>query len=203
MIIGEGDFITSSTADYRSAYAAELCGCLAAFQSIDHFLSELRESLKIELIFATDCLGVIRKLEKQAKVINMATKLHPIVREFSLLKSKRLKSVAFAKVEAHQDAVKSFDELTFFEQLNVKCDARAKVLILNVSEDEVIFFPLAFSSPHVMMSTNQLILNYPKDIRQHAYLIKCKDYLKKVLKIVNFSKIDWALRASIMTSIPK
>ena len=34
-IIGVGDFITSTTPNYLSAYAAETCGCLIALQSID------------------------------------------------------------------------------------------------------------------------------------------------------------------------
>ena len=69
MIIGEDDFIPSSTVDYRTACAAESCDCLADLQSIYYFLSELNESPKIEMCVATDCFGVVRKLEKQAKVI--------------------------------------------------------------------------------------------------------------------------------------
>ena len=52
----------------------------------------------------------------------MTTKLHHIVREFLLLKSKRVKSIAFIEVDDRQDEVKSFDELSFLEKLNVKCD---------------------------------------------------------------------------------
>ena len=91
---------------------------------------------------ATDCLGVTHKLDKHATVISMTTKLHPIVREFFLLKSKRLKSIAFVKVYSHQDYVKLFEQLSFLEQSNVKCDARAKALTLNALEDEVVPFPL-------------------------------------------------------------
>ena len=80
----------------------------------------------LDISVATDCLGVIRRLERQALVITMTTKLHSIVREFLHLKSKRFKSVEFIKVDAHQDDLKLFDDLSFFEQLNVKCDARSK-----------------------------------------------------------------------------
>lgn len=74
----------------------------------------------------------------------MATKTHPIVGDFFLLKYKILKLIKFIKVDAHQDDVKAFDELSFLEQSNVKCDARANVLTLNELEDEVIPFPLFF-----------------------------------------------------------
>ena len=37
--IWSGDFITYSSADYRSSYAAELCIVLASLQSIDYYLS--------------------------------------------------------------------------------------------------------------------------------------------------------------------
>ena len=54
----------------------------------------------------TDYLGVTRKLEKQATVTSMTTKLHPIVHEIFLLKSRQLKSITFIKVESHQNDVK-------------------------------------------------------------------------------------------------
>ena len=87
----------------------------------------------LDISVATDCLGVIRRLERHAQVTTMSTKLHPIVREVLHLNSKRFKSIDFIKLDAHQDELKSFDELSFLEQLNVKCDARAKELILKVS----------------------------------------------------------------------
>ena len=75
-----GDFIISTTLDYRSAHATELCGCLAELQNIDYFLSELNDFSKMDVYMATDCLGVVRKLEKQATVISMSTKQNHIVR---------------------------------------------------------------------------------------------------------------------------
>ena len=135
VIIGSGDFISSASTDYRSTYAAELCGVRAALQSIDYYLSQLNDDTKIDISVATDCLGVICRLRRLALVITMSTKLHPIVREFLHLTSKRLKSLEFIKVAAHQDDLKSFDKLSFLEQLNVKCDVRAKELMLEVSEE--------------------------------------------------------------------
>ena len=80
----------------------------------------------LDISVATDCLGVIRRLERQALVITMSNKLNSIIREFLHLKSKRFKSVEFIKVDAHQDNLKLFDDLSFFEQLNVQCDTWAK-----------------------------------------------------------------------------
>ena len=154
----------------------ELCGALAALQSTDYHLSNLNDSSIIDVSVATDYLGVTRRLIRQAQVVSITTKLHPIVREFLLLKSKRFKSIAFVKVDAHQDDVKSFDELSFLEQLNAKCDSRAKVLILSASEEVVIPFPLVLSSTYAMIATNKLILNYPKDIHLHAHLIEYKEH---------------------------
>ena len=94
---------------------SELCGCLAAMQIIEYFLSELNESSKIEVRVATDCLGVMCTFKKQTTVISMETKLNHVIREFLLLKPKRLKYVAFVKVEAHQYDAKSYVELSFFE----------------------------------------------------------------------------------------
>ena len=94
----------------------------------------------------------------------MSTKLHPVVHEFSLFKTKRLRSLEFVKVEVHQHDIESFEQLTFLEQQNVKCDTRAKDLILNTLEEEVVIFTLKLSSDCVMNAENHLILNYPKDL---------------------------------------
>ena len=190
MTIGAGDFNASSSADYRSAHAAELCGALASLQSIYYCLSKLNDSSMIDVSIATYCLGVVRRLERRAQVISIAAKLHHIVREFLLLKSKRFKSIAFVKVDAYQDDVKSFDKLTLLEQLNAKCDSRAKALTLNVSEEVVIPFPLVLSSLYAMIATNQLILNYPKDTRLYDHFINCEEHLNKALKISDFRTID-------------
>ena len=78
----------------------------------------------------------------------------------------------------------------FLELLNIKCDARPKALMLNVTEETTIPFPLDLSSPYVMIATNQLILNYPKDVRLNAHLYKCEEHLNKALKISDFRTID-------------
>ena len=119
IIVGSGDFITSTTTCYRSAYTSELCGVLAALQSIDYCLSQLHETTMIDISAATDCLGVTRRLERLALVITMSTKLHHIVRDFLHVKSKRFKPIEFVKLDAYQDDLKSFENLCFFEQLNV------------------------------------------------------------------------------------
>ena len=62
-------------------------------------------------------------------------------------------------MDAHQDDVKSFDELSFLKKVNVKCDAREKELMLNALEYKVIPFPLELSSPYAMIATNHLVLN--------------------------------------------
>lgn len=118
----------------------------------------------------------------------MSTKLHPIVREFFSFKSKRLSSLKFVKVHAHQDDIKSFEQVTVLEQLNVKCDARAKELILRTPEEEVITFPLVLSSAYVMNEENNLILNYPKDLLLHAHIIQCEHYLKKTSRYLSYQK---------------
>ena len=115
----------------------------------------------------------------------MNTPLHPIVREFLLIRSIRLKTLQFIKVEEHQDHLYGFEHLTFLDYINAKCDARAKTLILDTAEEETIPFPLTLSSVCVMNTCNQLMLNHPKDIRLQAHLIKCEKFVSKSLKISN------------------
>ena len=107
-ILGTGYLITSAASDRRSVHAAERRGSLAALQSMDYLFSNLYNNLKIDLRIAADFLGVIRKLEKQVKVISMVTSLHHIVREFLLIRSRILKTLKLIKVEAHQDDFSSF-----------------------------------------------------------------------------------------------
>lgn len=133
----------------------------------------------------------------------MSTKFHPIAQEFLHLKSKRFKSIEFIKVDAHQDDLKSFDNLSFFKQLNVKCNVRAKELILKVSEDLIILFPLELSSLHVSIASNHLILNYAQDIQMHTHLLKCEHCLTRTLKIYDVRTINWLLRSTIIKGVQK
>ena len=119
ILMGTGDFISSNTLYYRSACAAEMCGCLASLQFINKLFVNNDDSAKIELATDRDCLGVIRKIEMETKLLSNNTKLHPIVREFLSIKLKRSSSLKFIKFDTHQDDIKSFDQLTLFEQLNV------------------------------------------------------------------------------------
>ena len=75
--------------------------------------------------------------------------------------------------------------------------------MLNVLEDDVMPFPLDLSSNYAMICANKLMLKYPKEICEHSHLIKCEEHLKNVLEISNFSKINWSLRHSIVTSTLK
>ena len=82
---GADNFIASTPADYMPAYAVEICGCLAVLQSIEYFPSELKQFSKIDVCMETYCLGVTRKLDKQATVTRMTNKVHPIACEFFCL----------------------------------------------------------------------------------------------------------------------
>ena len=57
-----------------------MCGCLADLQSIDKLFDEKDEVTQINLNASSDFLGVIRKLEKEHKVVFMPTKLYPMVK---------------------------------------------------------------------------------------------------------------------------
>ena len=74
--------------------------------------------------------------------MSISTKIHPIVTEFLSLRIKRLSSLEFFKVEAHQDDNNSFAQLSFFEKLNVEGDTRVKNLITSTKEYDVVPFPL-------------------------------------------------------------
>ena len=79
----------------------------------------------------------------------------------------------------------------------------AKALMLEVSEEEIIPFPLMLSSPHVSIVSNHLTLNYSQDIRMHTHLLNCEPYLAKSLKIFDVSTMDWVLRSTVIEGIPK
>lgn len=131
-----------------------MCGCLESLQRTSNIFVTNNDATKIEPAIASKCLVVIRKLEKETKIVSMNTKLHSIVREFLSIKIDSFSSLKFIKVDAHQDDVKSFDRLTFFEQLNVTCDLRAKKLITNIASYEIIPFPLTLNLEYVMNADN-------------------------------------------------
>ena len=62
--IGTGNFLTSTTPDYRLVCTEEMCGCLTALQSIDKFFAEIDDATQINQHIARNLLGAIRKLEK-------------------------------------------------------------------------------------------------------------------------------------------
>lgn len=108
-IIGLGDFLSSASLDCRSTCAAELCGVLAALQHVDHCMSQTQNNAKLYVSIATDCQGVIDRLQKLASLVTMHATSHPIVREILHLKMTRCKSLDLIKVAAHQDDLKAVD----------------------------------------------------------------------------------------------
>ena len=110
--------------------------------------------------------------------MSMNNKLHLIFREFLSIKLKISSSLKFIIIDTNQDDIKSFEQLNFFEKLNVECDLRANKLITSTPSDEIIPFPLELNSAHMTNSGNQLILNHIPEITTHAHLIIYKDYLK-------------------------
>ena len=109
ILIGAGDVVSYTTADHRSQCAAEMFGCLESLQRTSNIFVTNNDATKIEPAIASKCLVVIRKLEKETKIVSMNTKLHPIVRELIFIKLKRSSSLKFIKVDAHQDDTKSFE----------------------------------------------------------------------------------------------
>ena len=190
IILYTGNFITSTSPDFRSACAVELCGCLAALQSLDRLLTEAGLSIKLDLIIATNCQGVIRKLSTEQKFITINTPLRPIVREIMLLRLNILKKLEFTKVDAHLDDLYELEQLSFLENFNVQCDTRDKALILNTGEGKVMSFPLHLTSAYVINKDNESILDYPKNISLQVYLSHCEEYLGKKLKIPEISSVD-------------
>ena len=78
-----------TTPNYKQECTAKTCGCLASPQSIEKLFVINEEATLINLHVFSDCLGVIRKLEKDSKLVSMSTKLHPIIRGFLSLQLKR------------------------------------------------------------------------------------------------------------------
>ena len=62
-ILGKGNCITSISPAYRSHFLAKLHGCLVVLLSIDYIFIILYLLIKLDLLFSTNCLRVICKLE--------------------------------------------------------------------------------------------------------------------------------------------
>ena len=105
----------------------------------------------------------------------MSTKPYPMIRKFLALKFKRLSFIQFTKVDVHQDDINKFDQSSFVEKLNTECDLRAKTLITNTPEDEIVPFALELNYVHVTNSDNQLVLNCAGELVTHFHLISSED----------------------------
>ena len=74
------------------------------------------------------------------------------------------------KIVAYQDDIKRFSELSFFECLNVKCDAEAKRLISDaITANYAPSLPFQFNSP-VILNKVKLPLITTEMIRDKIYL---------------------------------
>ena len=82
--IGTGDFLTSTTPDYRSVHEVDICGWIEDLQVIDKFIAKNDDVTQINLYIASDFLGVVRKIEKESKLVSMSTKLTPYLNNLLL-----------------------------------------------------------------------------------------------------------------------
>ena len=80
------------------------------------------------------------------------------------------------KIAAHQDRLKSKDQLTWLEYLNTKCDKRAKELICNERRD-VVLFPFSLQSSYATSSISNLTLKTKDNILIAISLTVVKSYL--------------------------
>ena len=100
----------------------------------------------------------------------MSTKLHQVVREIMLVKQECLHQLVTVKVDAHQDEVTSYTNLSFHERLNVHCDAAAKQLIRQaIQNGRHIPFPFELQSPTVVHSSTNKVLSTIEEIKFMLY----------------------------------
>ena len=126
----KGEFILSVYERYQYFYTAELAGVLLFMEAIDHILSTHPHPLKSFVVeIVSDYLLVLKVLWNNKQIFSSSQYLYQIAREIYLLKVKwRIEFQPF-KIEAYQDDLKEFNELTWEEKLNIWYDLRAKYLI--------------------------------------------------------------------------
>ena len=100
----------------------------SSLKSTDKLFVNNEYFTQINLHIDSYFLGVIRKPEKDSKLVSVSTKFHLIIRDFFALKLNILRSFRFTKVDAHQDDINSLDQLNFLEKLNFECDTIEKKL---------------------------------------------------------------------------
>ena len=107
------------------------------------------------------------------------------------------------KIAAYQDDIKRFNELSFFEHLNIRCDAEAKQLISNtITANYALSLLFQFNSP-VILNKVKLPLITTEMIRDKIYLQLAFPYLTKKLSMNTLHKIHWDLRILIINLLPK
>ena len=81
------------------------------------------------------------------------------------------------KIAAHQDRLKSRDQLIWLEYLNTKYNKRAKELIYNKCR-EVVLFLFSLQLSYATSSINNFTLNTKDNILISISLIAAKPYLQ-------------------------
>ena len=151
-------------------YVAELYGGLGVLTLVKRVLSLHNLSKKIEFTLKSDCQSAIHKFKSNYRVISMDSKLSYIVQEIIDIKRNYIAQLMAIKIAAHQDNIKRFSKLSFFERLNVRCDVEAKQLISNaITANYTPSLPFQFNSPMILNKVKLLLIT-TEIIRDEIYL---------------------------------
>ena len=137
------------------------------------------------------------------RVISIDSKLSCIVHEIIDIKHNYIVQLTVIKIVAYQDNIKRFNELSFFEYLNVRCNAEAKRLISDaITANYALSLPFQFNSS-VILNKVKLPLISTEMIRDETYLQLAFSYLAKKLSTNALHETCWDLRKSIINLLPK
>ena len=107
------EFILSVHEQYWYPYTIKLAGVLSFMEAIDYILSTHPHPSKSFVVeIESDYLSVLKVLWNNKQIFSSSQYLHQIVREIYLLKMKWKIEFQPFKIEAHQDNLKEFNELT-------------------------------------------------------------------------------------------
>ena len=84
-------------------------------------------------------------------------------------------------MRVYQDEVKSRNELSLLEDLNVQYDEKAKSVIIN-KINKIVLFLFSLLSPFVALVFTQQILNTKDNVLLYILLAQSKEYLQKKLR---------------------
>ena len=125
--------------------------------------------IKLHFRLISDCVSTLYRFNATFRVITIMAKLYWVAYKILTIE-KYFEKLKSAKVEVHQDNIKAWSSLIFYEKLNAECNKEAKKRVASLNS-HLVKMPLLFSlkSPLVFAGRENRLLHSADGASKEIY----------------------------------